>query len=69
MRSIILFFSWKIVNIKKFDRDCYCIPHRAGVLRLVHVVPAVRLDVLRQPPALILAKLLHRLRLDQHPVN
>ena len=44
-------------------------PYRAGVLRLVHVVPAIRLDILGQPPALVLTQLLHRLGLNQHPVN
>ena len=43
--------------------------HRAGVLRLVHVIPAVGLDVLRQAPALVLAQLLHGFRLHQHSVN
>ena len=43
--------------------------HRAGVLRLVHVIPAVGLDFLRQAPALVLAQLLHGFRLDQHSVN
>ena len=49
-------------TIQKFHTD------RAGVFSLVHIIPAVRLNILGQSSALVLAQLLHGLRLDQHSV-